>query len=225
MNDKSRIIERIQKCLRKADATRNDSEAEVQTAFAMAHKLMAEHNISVTEVQFNSETQTLKEDIKEFNAGLFHTQTRYEVALCFVVDVLCHVKHYYQMSSGNPVGSLMFVGLQADTELAAEIYKELIRTVKRFMGRYPGKYKRSYALGLVARLHERALILQREQAMPTNTTALMVVKDKAVGDYMERKDLNRIKSRRLRVDGQDYENGVRDGDKIELGNRRKIGVS
>lgn len=211
--DKSSIIERIKKCLALGNVNKNNSTAEAETALAMAQKLMAEHNIAMTEVQFNSETQTLKGNVEEFSFGLVNSKWRQ--TLPHVVNILCNTKHYWHDRK-----TLMYVGLKDDIEMAVLIYKELITAILRIRRGAMFESRSSFCYGMVMNLYHRAQAMHKAETRPTNTNALMVVKDVAIKNFLAAKGLVSRRGNSRRVSSGDYDRGYQAGQGIALGRKR-----
>lgn len=211
--DKSRIITLIRKCLAKGDASRNNSTAEVETALAMAQKLMAEHNIAMTDVQFNAETQTLKSGIEEFQYSK-PVVSKWRRTLPHVVNILCNTDHYWQNRQ-----HLRFVGMKDDIDMALVIYEELMTAIRRIRNASEWESRSAFSYGMVMNLYHRAKKMNAEQSRPSNTMALMIVKDKAIGEFLKTKGLRVMRETRTTYRSSDYENGYAAGESVHLGRK------
>src|SRR3990167_5441805 len=230
---RSKIVERIRKCFAKGDASRNSSEAEVQTALDAAHRLMKEHNIAETEVQFNSQTHTLNQKMGESEATNKDAPriNAYESRLVHVVSILCDGKNFYQTKwvGFKKERVLIFVGLKDDIEIAKEFLEDLINAVDYLKSEIGGTRtdKLAFCQGVAARLYDRAKALkQAPNQYPNNpsTTALMVVKSQEVERYYNRLNLgsSRVKSH-IRSNSY-YNEGYKAGNNVPLQpGVRKIG--
>lgn len=222
MKDKSQIIDRIRKCLLKGDSTRNNSQAEVEVALAMAHKLMTEHNIAMTDVQFNSSAGTMKEGITEQYSTVKLGSTRWRLYLAAVTDILCNTKHYQtrKVIDGKIQKVLVFIGTKQDIELAIELFTDLVKAVKHIR-RGQSENVAAFSSGVATCLYHRAKEMKKEQVYPTNTTAMIVVKDKDIQIYMAKiPGLVHTNSKARRVNGSAYDAGYSAGKNVALGAKR-----
>jgi hypothetical protein len=224
-DDRDRIIERIKKCLRKADSTRNTSVEEVEVAVAMAQKLMNEYNIKQSEVILDADDK-LNEPVGEFDiGGKWHTYTKWKVRLTQVVKILCSVECYYKHIDYSPVCSLIFVGLDGDCKLAAALYRVLLKTVDRMIKDFDG-HKASYGRGVVDRLVTRAKEESHKTSQSSTATTkyglMVIAKDVEIKAVLKSKGVCSKPARNYRADADSFDRGWEDGGRIDLGTKNRL---
>lgn len=214
--DKSRVISLIRKCLAKGDKTRNNSLEEVEVALAMAQKLMTEHNISLTEVQFNAEDGTLKEGIVEKGTALKPVKWRRVVP--HVVDILCNTEHFIRTDYDGQ--KVMFVGLPDDVEMAGVLLEMLLKAIQQLRRGYEGNIN-DFSYGAAVRLLHRAKETKKTEVVPTKTSALMIVKGQEIQKYLAKKELVTLRTTNPRRSASDYHAGYQAGARVPLNRPRR----
>ncbi len=222
-----KIVERIRKCLKLADKTRGATEAEAETAMAMARKLMDEHNIKLTDVQ-------MEEEVKE-GARSVHTKPkafvpRWEKRMARVCDFLFGTEHYFSVVGDRTwtggKTKIVFIGVGQDPDVASESYAVLCSIVRK-MGSakgLSGSDHRDYCLGVAETLSMRAHdIMKASEAKPEMSSCrdLVITKKQLVKTKMNELDLGKERSWEGRY-SQHYQQGRTDGHKINLGMRRAL---
>jgi|SRR3989304_7217827 len=227
-DDQEKIIERIRKLLNLADKSKNNMQGETEAAFAAAQKLMAEHNLSISDVEFKKQQE---EGIKEGSVEQTKAYTaQWEKDLAHVIDKLCSTKHFYRIRrSNNWTGRnvvVTFVGIQQDITLAKEIYTILQKQIKRMASKrdYSGADARHFCLGVVLTLLDRA---RQEFAgltpqQVTKCKDMVVVKDALVKAYFNKLDLRTARSSGASVNPAAFDAGREAGKNVSLNFRKTI---
>jgi len=233
--ERGKIIDRIRKCFAKADTNHNDNEHEVRVAMDSAQRLMNEYHLTMVEVQFDSERNTLKQDVKE-SATENRWAKRWERALTHVVCILLPVKNYIRNRGAfgrrSQTTSFVFVGLEDDAALAVEIYETLRKEVSKMAARRGftsnGHLKNSYCQGVIHTMVNRAKEnrdrQQRQQTdvIETRCTALIVLKDKAVAQYYSTLHLVSSRAAYYTPEQNAYGLGRQDGHRVNLDFTNKL---
>src|SRR3990167_7702892 len=179
------IIRKIKKLFALGDKTRGGTEDECNTAMGLAQELMAKHNIAMTAVQFDEDTQTLKGNIEEFKIAGDDVGSKWRRMLPHVVNILCNTKHYWSVGMSRE-HFLVFVGMKSDIEMAVEIYKELEHTIRHLRRGHKGN-RQAFSYGVVMCLYDRIKEKRKVEIRPQNTNALMVIKDRAIAEFLASK--------------------------------------
>lgn len=177
---KDSIIEKVKRALALAKDNPNDSEG--QTALTLAQRLMVKHDISMSEVSFNSNNgkNVMKKDVTE------HKRLRWwERQLASIISENFRCYYWWHTYSGGSV--ITFMGLEEDVELAKEVYSLSCEAVKYYSKRFikennlsgsVGKtlqYKNDYIRGFLSGLSEKF-----EDQVRQNDWGLVLVKDALV---------------------------------------------
>ncbi len=219
LEGKEKIISLIKKCLAKGDSEKNDSISEVETALAMANKLMLEHNIAMTDIEFSD--GKLKEEIEEEVIRKGNLKDQWESVLMVVLEKLCSVSTYYKCGPGYQ--KITFVGTKEDIEIAKTLFKSLQRKI-RIMVKFHMGHKKSYAFGITVALHNKAdaLLEKNKTVMPENTSALILVKNQGIQDFMKKLNMGQPRLKSKNLNELDVLIGLRDGQSLELETRKEI---
>jgi hypothetical protein len=124
----------------------------------------------------------------------------------------------------NGPWQIAFVGTKNDLEIAVFFFKYLRRTLFAMAKlRYPKDVhsaRRNYCYGLVVTIGERLeeLYQKREEFIPSDCKALVVVKKDGLQKYYDQQFPGRVSSRRTRLKGDlgAYHNGKSDGKNVNL---------
>lgn len=231
---KREIIEKIQACFRRADTTRGASQAEAETSIKMAKKLMLAYNLSQAEVDASEseETAAIDKIVEMGDLEHYADPAHYECELTMVCQHLFNVKpvrtHYFDKVSGKMRRKLVFYGYETDVVLAKSVFKILrddIHALEKQLGKGVDlttrlHYKRGIVHELIARAKEQVRDATAEEL--NKCTALMVVKDKAINDYIA-KELGKLRQgRAYNHHDAAYAQGRTDGRKVSLNFGKRI---
>ncbi|MEK3955330.1 DUF2786 domain-containing protein [Psychrobacillus sp. FSL K6-1464] len=128
------IINKIKGLLSIANDQKNDEES--QSAFILAQKLMMKHDISSSEVEEQSNSQSLEDGQVTVHKKLFW----WERKLAQVISENFRVKFYYNNklfdNSSQRKRAIMFLGFQNDVALAKEMYLLAYEALVFYSNRY-----------------------------------------------------------------------------------------
>lgn len=173
MMDKG-VIAKIEKLL--ALAGNNPSEAEAQAAMLKAQKLMAEHNLDMT--QFQDKPQEKKEAITEYFRGYHNTNWAISLARVICDNFRCNLLR-------APGYGLVFIGLKEDVAICKAVFSFAAQVLDKNMAKLRRQYRKQnlptdgisgdYAAGFIAGLRDK----YKEQ-VEKNNWGLILVKDALV---------------------------------------------
>lgn len=170
------------------------TEAEALAAAQAARRIMDAHRLTQSDVQIEAEP------IDDIWIDRPTAQKLSAVDLCATgISKYCGTKSWYEYKNGKRMWRV--IGLKDDTAMASYLYQMLANTIARetkayarttanggYGSGYTRKVNQSFSVGMArrinARLHEMAR--NAEATAKTSTgTALVVVKDHAVGSYFD----------------------------------------
>lgn len=222
-----KIIDRIRKCLKLGRDGSGATEAEAAAAISAAKKLMAEHNIKMSDIEF-------KEEVKEGVKSAADTSNRFnkdtwELAMAKVCDNIFNVEHYLDWRTrddGRLVYRMIFVGVGVDADIAAEVYTTLLKIVRNMGTKhgYVSADHRSYCAGVVRTLRERSeeYIKQEEPAAEEKCRDMVIVKNQLIKTHLNGLGLKPIKGRSGPSRGGAYDHGIKDGKNVNLDFRKAL---
>ena len=231
MDTKEQVIEKVKKILAKADPTRNDCEAEVENAMRIAKRLMAEHDIEMTDVEVDEEDGSESFDFCNeqcdllVRGSLVGTVAR---AVRYITNTDCFRTSYYKGT--KKFYKMTFCGTRTDVAVAKMMYgmlwemmKERARAVAREHGcssdrSFIRSYETGFSSGLVKNASEDVVF---EDQKKNECYALMVVnKEQALSNWMkqEHSDLRTIRtgSGVRNINTEAYHRGYSDGKAVNL---------
>jgi len=225
---RSKLIERIRKLLAVGNKEKNPYEEEVNTALALAKKLMAEHNLTLSEVEVK---QSGDDDIDKVFSKEYGKIRFWQKTLALVVAKIFQVKSIQYPLYKRGI-MILFVGYKEDSKIAKEVYEYLVDYIKLLGKKAESDRKRrtSYYEGLMERLWERAneeVLLDRMNTVKCRT--IVVAKEHRIKDWltenMKLKPANNKYISRKDFYRDSYEKGRKDANNIDLRNRNKINRS
>ena len=172
---KKKIIEKLKKILRKGDRSRNPSDAEVDQALEIAKRIMAEHNISMSEVDLSSETSPGIITVRMSHGDI----PKWKLVLASVPSIICGVEGCVQ-DHGNGAFSIYFIGYPEDVAIAKELYGIFMETIEKRSDLMFPKFTHegqhdSYCLGFALNLIRRAEIkIELDSKADQDSLALVV---------------------------------------------------
>lgn len=216
------IINRIRKILERSKDP-NAPEGEVETALAMAEKLMQKYNIDEHQVLLSSDAarRTAYETITEAMAYQRANKIdQWDMTLAWVCNCVCGTKfflrHPYATNTRGKVGpveQIHFYGFPRDVAVAQALFMELLATMRAMarlrLGRNMDKAdERSYCTGFSSRLHSRANQIKKDRdeapagSEEATAGAIVLAKDTLLERYAEEKHgiLSRATLDRLRAE-------------------------
>lgn len=217
LDNTSLIINKIKKLLALANSA---NEHEAALAARHAQRLLSEHNLAMADIE--PDTRPESADTVEITAT--KTLPKWVRHLSAVVgDVFdCKVVHH------PTDGTITFIGVGDDVQVAAYTFSYLDKTVRRLCGNYmksrdTGKIssrgrevmRQSYYLGAVSTITGR--LREQKIATPVTPGALVPVKEGLIRKAMsEMGPIRTVRSRRSSVDSDSYAKGQQDGQQIGI---------
>lgn len=196
----------------------SSNENESAMALARAEKLMAEHNISMVDI----ETQQVKANYEEHDVYSAGRASKKDPYLCSILQDFFFVKAIYiPVGYGkNKKTTLRFFGDKVNVEIAGYVYGvlDIVFDVFADTNKIPARSRRSYYQGLCNGFKEK-LRAEREALNKNdkNRNALVLV-DKALVEAFQKQfpDVKTKKVSASRMDTDAYNKGVKDGKDINL---------
>lgn len=214
---RKRVIERVRKLLALA---KSSNEHEAALAAAHAQRLLAEHNLAISELEMREEGAgeaelTVARTVPKWLSSLF-------AVVAHAFDCMAIV------ASTADAGRLRFIGVGEDPAVAACTLQFLMQELRRLASRYlkqqaaellsPAIRRRmrdSYLLGGVQGV-QQAMALQKA-ATPTTAGALVPVKEALIRQYSEQHlgPLRTQRRRRSSVLSSAFNQGKQDGAQLQ----------
>jgi len=243
MADRDSILTKLE-ALMKRTRENGASEAEVESAMAVARKLMDEHNVAMEEVlgrQVAGGQATI--EVTEEEVRSTTTVRIFERYLMDVVCGICDVKWFQRVDrqkfgKTTKLTHYFFYGMKQDVFAAKLLFLELLITVRVMavakIGSGGGKLqmrRNTYCDGFCAGLSCKASQLkeQSRRDTPTTGTSLVLRKDVAIQRYAE--DVLHLQEvavrpiQKERLMSHEFNMGWRDGAEYELNPQNKPHVT
>jgi hypothetical protein len=223
-----KIIDKLHKLLA---LSASDNENEAALAMKKAEELMREYNLSVADVALDgSGAHVGSAEV----CGLTKTSQTWEISLGSSIARTFNGRAIRVKNSNG--WSFTFVAGQTDLRIITDLFERLRSAIKRMSQAYVNSAKNftrthgkslhnSYRLGMINTISQRLDLLKKNTAPDDNRnafgmsgTALMVIKDKAVDQRVDRlfPRVKKTTSRANRVDGNAYQQGMTDGNNVSL---------
>lgn len=220
-----KIIDRIRKLLALAGNNTNENEALV--ALEKAHALLAEHNLTLAEVQAKGSEPDAKRVEEKTETNLSERYFR------VVWNGAALLNYCYCISERpSPFKRQTFyyiIGREINTIVATELALYLCQTMKRLMneeckraGRKDNAFKESFLKGMSGRLWQRMEEMKKRPVGPSNSNALVLYRDDEVAAgkqlWLEGgRTVNESKKRKLMIkDSDGYFAGREQADSISF---------
>jgi hypothetical protein len=234
--NKAKVLEKVRKLLAMANHERSN-EQEAATAARQAAYILKKHNLSIVDItpeQAKSDVIRATEDNMKWTAkkcpawvsGLAVT-----IANTFDAKVVYAQTNKQDGHVRSPQFNFSFIGFEVDAIVSKDMFKYLYDTIVRLSDDWAkdqvvpkGKmrtFKISYRTGMADRLISRFLEIQREkkeeEAVTTsNCTGLVVVKEKAINDFLGYKVSYGTRKRTLNKNATAYSYGYTKGGAVSL---------
>lgn len=223
--NREKVIERVRKLLALSNSS---NEHEAALAAAHAQRLLAEHNLAMSELEVQ------QQGAGESELHLARTVTKWISSLFATVASAFDCMPVVTTETSH--SRLRFIGVGEDPEVAACTLEFLISELRRLASVYLAgldqiqdkmttshrqKVRNSYLLGGAFGVAEA---LRRQKAStPTTSTALVPVKDAMIKEYCSQNfgQLQNRRSRSSAVISQAFQQGSQDGAALQLGPQRK----
>lgn len=220
------IVERIKKCLA---LSKSNFEGEAANALSLATKLMAEHGLSMADVELEKDGHIKAGTIKEEKTEL-RRMDPWEKTLAGVPCGILPVECFFRSLGKDQ--RIVYIGTESDAALAVEIYKVLRAELVRIGREEPTELeRRSFRVGASDQLLGRAVLLRKRREAAAKAepeaaktgTELMVVKQGDVVAYKKGLDLRPNRDRGSAVIGDAYSRGKAHGASMNLNFHKAIG--
>lgn len=242
---KEAIIDKIIKLMELGNEEKNTNPHERDSAMKMAAKLMADYSIDYVDLKNNKpkDDTFITLDVE----GSSEQKVDYEASLANTIAKAfdCKLVNTYNYGEGDQqytrIWRMCFIGSKHDVEIVVYFFKFLRRTLgtmsiknvtkdsikeaNPYLGRkvtaaYVEQARRNYCFGMVNTIDERLqeLYMKREEFIPSDCKAVMVVKKDAVERFMHDKfpNLRYGKAMTLKGDMNSFHRGKTDGQKVNL---------
>lgn len=248
MDDKrKKLIDRIVKLFHLSDhkasgGQQGTTEAEMMLAVTKARQLMAEHAISMADVELHrGHDVAAAMDARIRDVPVFTRAGRrladYDWCVAGAVASLTDTQVFERRGFGTlgksskrpqggwgPIISVLFVGDENDVALAGELFMLWLRDVRRLArdayggGNSWGKLHTSYAVGVAVRLQRRAEEMVHLSAADQQTWGLIVSNKKSAIERWKHQHVNpdHKQARKSNLDSEAFHRGYWDGDKINM---------
>lgn len=233
-----KLIDRIVKLFRLGSNAANTTEHEMMLAVSKARQMMADHAISMTEVQdLKGEDVVSRMDARIRNVPVYtRAGTRladYDWCVATAVGILTDTEAFQRGSWGQnkkggygPTISVLFVGDEDDVHLAGELFHLWLTDVRKLTRKKYGNGKNlwsllhtSYAIGMGVRLGERAREIIHLSNADATTWGLVVTSKRDAIARWKAQHINPNGGRARRPSSLDYNAyaaGKRDGDQVNM---------
>lgn len=210
-NDK--ILDKISNLMKRAE---EKDDAEGQASILLAQKLMAKHNISVSQVKIHESKSEVNESRVEFGRMIW-----------WYAELAATIASHFRCSCMKQGSSVIFVGLDEDAEIATAVYQGAIDHIKyrrRQMTWASKDEKNSYIVGFMCGLDEKLEAQKAAMIQESESTALVLQTPVEVKDYIENNTTSSYKSNtQVRdIDISSYFMGLDEGKHAELNSGRII---
>lgn len=208
-NDK--ILDKISNLMKRA---KEKDDAEGQASILLAQKLMAKHNISVSQVQIHESKSEVNESRVEFGRMIW-----------WYAELAATIASHFRCSCMKQGSSVIFVGLDEDAEIATAVYQGAIDHIKyrrRQMTWASKDEKNSYIVGFMCGLDEKLEAQKAAIIQESESTALVLQTPVEVKDYINNNTTSSYKtSSQVRdIDIESYFMGLDEGKHAELNSGR-----
>lgn len=210
-NDK--ILDKISNLMKRAE---EKDDAEGQASILLAQKLMAKHNISVSQVKIHESKSEVNESRVEFGRMIW-----------WYAELAATIASHFRCSCMKHGSSVIFVGLDEDAEIATAVYQGAIDHIKyrrRQMTWASKDEKNSYIVGFMCGLDDKLEAQKAALERESDSTALVLQTPAEVKDYIKNNTTSSYKTAtQVRdIDIESYFMGLDEGKHAELNSGRII---
>lgn len=206
-----KLLDKISNLMKRA---KEKDDAEGQASILLAQKLMAKHNISVSQVQIHESKSEVNESRVEFGRMIW-----------WYAELAATIASHFRCSCMKQGSSVIFVGLDEDAEIATAVYQGAIDHIKyrrRQMSWASKDEKNSYIVGFMCGLDEKLEAQKATMIQESESTALVLQTPVEVKDYVKNNTTSSYKSNtQVRdIDIASYFMGLDEGKHAELNSGR-----
>lgn len=200
MSDRERIIQKLKNLFQRT-AENGASEAEVETAMKVAHKMMEAHAIEMSELLDSQKRSLGMEDIVEQCVRTHCKIDRWEKMMascvCQMTDTKCYMMQESQWDpekkKDKKVFKVVYYGETMDVQAAFCLYVELLIVFKTMARHRLGKawtqahyhYMEGFGNGMLSKFAEQKR--EMEQARQSSATGMIRHKSGLIRQYAETK--------------------------------------
>lgn len=221
--ERQKILEKIKKLLSLSNSL-NEHEAEL--AALRAREILARYNLSLSDTEINND-ESLKSAIRldiDFNEKWTAATTTLAWAVSNATDCKWFMRYNPKTYRGDKAAyNIAFIGVGADVQVASYLFTYLYRTMSKLSYKYLKQNKHlkdkrnarvSYMRGMATTLNER--LKKEKQEVPTNSQALVVIKEKLVKDLFDSFHVRSSNKKTTLSDYDAYYTGKKDGNNIPI---------
>jgi hypothetical protein len=222
------VLDKIRKLL--ALAGNNPNQYEAISAAEMASKLLAEYNLSLTDVELK-QIVTKEVIFEELKIATWIQILASIISRVFDCDVY---SSRFSVSGGKY--KIVFVGNKSDAEVAYYVYDYLYRAIGNLIDKkvkentssiHGNTIRKDYSLGIISILEKRLIDFygkeKEKNDIKTNeygktSKELMVIKQDAIAKWLA-ENVGKINTKKVSGMSRNksvYESGMDDGEKISL---------
>ena len=238
LSKKAKLLAKIAKMMEMARRT-DGNEEEAAVAARMVEGLLRKHNLTISDItpeQAKSECGQAAYSKMKWTAGKTPT---WVMALAIAIGTTYETHVVYSQAAGNDSHvaktqlHISFVGLEVDVavslDMFAYLYSVVIRATDTHFKVSPaptGKartYKAAYRDGMASRLRGRLadLVKEREAEATETGTALVIVKENAIAEYLGRKPTYSKSTRKVAGNSEAYAAGHAKGGDVSMNKQVK----
>jgi hypothetical protein len=229
---KEEIISKIMKLMELGNSEKNDNPAEREAASRKAAQMMADYCINFAELRNSKPKEDTFATYDVDGSEVYKVDYESHLAGCIARSFDCKIIN----SRLSGTWKIIFVGSKHDLEISVYFFKHIRRTMYAMATKnvtqeniLPSESsmrirlkeaRRNYCFGLVVTIGERLedLYKRREEFIPSDCKALVVVKKDGLEKFFHKQFPNMIKGRRieLRGDMESFHKGKEDGKRVNL---------
>lgn len=210
------LIRRIRKLL--AKGSNNPSAEEAQCCMLKAQELMVRHGLTIVDV----EGDIAKKNVLDTEITGFRRHPWWHKSLSAVVADNFRCCSYIRREKGTGRTCICFIGFAEDVELGREVFSYAVNVITRCMKEYIARQRiparniravqNEYILGFLSGLKDRFA-----EQVHKNEWGLVLVKDAAVLEAIERKNLKNSRRPHITVAGDESarDAGYREGRRFD----------
>lgn len=206
-----KLLDKISNLMKRAE---EKDDAEGQASILLAQKLMAKHNISVSQVKIHESKSEVNESRVKFGRMIW-----------WYAELAATIASHFRCSCMKQGSSVIFVGLGEDAEIATAAYQGAIDHIKyrrRQMTWASKDEKNSYIVGFMCGLDEKLEAQKAEIERESDSTALILQTPVEVTDYIRNNTTRSYKTSTVtkEIDIASYFMGLDEGKNAELNSGR-----
>ena len=206
-----KLLDKISNLMKRAN---DKDDAEGQASILLAQKLMAKHNISVSQVR-----------IYESKSEVNESRVKFGRMIWWYAELAATIASHFRCSCMKQGSSVIFVGLDEDAEIATAVYQGAIDHIKyrrRQMTWASKDEKNSYIIGFMCGLDEKLEAQKAEIERESDSTALILQTPVEVTDYIRNNTTRSYKTSTVtkEIDIASYFMGLDEGKHAELNSGR-----